>query len=236
MKRKFVNFHITLLFLTLVVIISYLGYFVFKSQYFTIQEVKVFGDRSSLQNLSSLQKKHNFFLLNTINIAHKLQKDNPLGKNIVVYKYFPNYLEVHSEERTPVIAIENGDSLLFVDEEGFILFQRDLEDTLPIMKIESIEISEQGIIESSQIINGIQIVLKTIDVGFSVSYITVNQEKSEIIMIDSSTRIITPIAKDPEFLFSSLQLLLRQFRIEGKRPAVIDFRFDKPVVRFTQGE
>lgn len=58
-----------------------------------------------------------------------------------------------------------------------------------------------------------------------------NGEKIEA-SVSGGTKIIFGPDKDESVQISSLQLLLTRFRIEGRKPTIIDLRFDKPVVRF----
>ena len=52
-----------------------------------------------------------------------------------------------------------------------------------------------------------------------------------VTLSDGGQAIITP-AKNIKNQISSLQLMLSRLTIEGKRVKVIDFRYDRPVVRF----
>lgn len=58
-----------------------------------------------------------------------------------------------------------------------------------------------------------------------------NGEKIEA-SVSGGTKIFFGPDKDESAQISSLQLLLTRFRIEGRKPIIIDLRFDKPVIRF----
>lgn len=232
-KRRLISFVQKGALVLLVLAILGIGYVVSR-WYFRVEQVEIVADEAIITNLRSLEAVHNTLFVNTDRLSQKIQNDNPLAKQITIQRNFPNQLIIHAQKRIPVITIKDHDSYLFLDEEGFILFQKESNDDLPILIVPSIDVSSHGSIVDARIRNGIQLVLNSIHAGFPVSKSEVTYENNEIVMETNESHIIALLNQNPAFLFSSLQLLARQFRIEGKRPSFIDFRFEKPIVRFIQ--
>lgn len=57
-------------------------------------------------------------------------------------------------------------------------------------------------------------------------------ESSYLIFLKENERIILSQNKDLDLQISSLQAILKQLTIEGKKFKEIDFRFEKPVISF----
>lgn len=68
--------------------------------------------------------------------------------------------------------------------------------------------------------------------GISFSSIKRSSDSLYIISLSDGGQVIITPTKNIKNQISSLQLMLSRLTIEGKRVKVIDFRYDRPVVRF----
>jgi len=67
--------------------------------------------------------------------------------------------------------------------------------------------------------------------GLSYSSVSVASDSSYILTLPEGGKAIITPQKNINEQISSLQLVLNRLTIEGKRIKVIDFRYDKPVIR-----
>ena len=68
--------------------------------------------------------------------------------------------------------------------------------------------------------------------GISFSSVKRSSDSLYIITLSDGGQVIISPSKNIKNQISSLQLMLSRLTIEGKRVKVIDFRYDRPVVRF----
>ena len=80
--------------------------------------------------------------------------------------------------------------------------------------------SDKGTIEEALLKNGVSYF--SVDIASDSSYLVTLQDGGKVI-ITSKKSIPSQI--------SSLQLMLNRLTIEGKRIKIVDFRFDKPIIR-----
>lgn len=68
--------------------------------------------------------------------------------------------------------------------------------------------------------------------GISFSSVKRSNDSLYVVTLSDGGQVIITSAKNIKSQISSLQLMLSRLTIEGKRVKVIDFRYDRPVVRF----
>lgn len=68
--------------------------------------------------------------------------------------------------------------------------------------------------------------------GISFSSVKRSSDSLYVITLSDGGQVIITPAKNIKNQISSLQLMLSRLTIEGKRVKLIDFRYDRPVVRF----
>jgi len=98
-----------------------MGYLMFRSPFFQIKEVKVYGcsrlQRDRVVEPSDL-KGRNILSLNLKQVARKIEQERWI-KNVVVKRGLPDRIEIYLRERRPIALINLGDIYL-VDEDGIV--------------------------------------------------------------------------------------------------------------------
>jgi hypothetical protein len=168
-------------------------------------------------------------LLDQEKIKKYLLESNPFIKSLTIEKKYPNTLLIKVIPREPSAVIKIGSVWIELDSEGILLRNVQKTDNLLI-----IEASDQIILRKKpdwRIIRSLEL-LELLKKDYQVSNIQIN-DKENVFKISFATgeEIIIPYNADTGMVVASLQIIIHRFRIEGKTVALVDFRFDKPVVR-----
>lgn len=197
---------------------------------FTVDTVTIHSGRDVITDTRSLQQ---YLWLPTVDIntlAQQLSSDNPLARDITITKQYPTTLIIRAQERSAIAAVRSDIGFLIVDSDGVVIATDTTTKQLPVITSDRVTIGKNRL-QDTIILKSIQIVSNSYVGGFRVSQVTVSTTEQLITIIFDDGMIIFPASKSVDYLFASLQFLLPQFRIEGKQPVVLDFRFDKPVIR-----
>lgn len=73
-----------------------------------------------------------------------------------------------------------------------------------------------------------------LDYGIEFSSISLNFDSSYLVKLKDDGKVILSLEKDIRKQIASLQLMLKQLTIEGRKFNLIDFRFDKPIVQIRE--
>jgi len=200
---------------------------IFTSQFFLIGKTIVVS-KEDIHNLSILNRR-NLILLDQEKIKKYLLESNPFIKSLTIEKKYPNTLLIKVIPREPSAVIKIGSVWIELDSEGILLRNVQKTDNLLI-----IEASDQIILRKKpdwRIIRSLEL-LELLKKDYQVSNIQIN-DKENVFKISFATgeEIIIPYNADTGMVVASLQIIIHRFRIEGKTVALVDFRFDKPVVR-----
>lgn len=206
---------------------------IIRSDFFYLKQIIVHGDEQLITySLASFQRQHMLFL-NTKSIAWEFQKQ-PWIKDVQVNKQFPNSLKVTLTKRIPVVYIQS-DPTLYVDEGGKVIPQLDTDYTNNLPQIVCDEMPVSGDLWK---INGsvriFEIVREALEVNIPIE--SVHCTSTHVFEMDVEGVLFTLSDTDEiEQTVGSLLFLIKQFRIEGKRPKTVDLRFEKPVLRMDEG-
>lgn len=202
----------------------------FLAYIFQVKTVFITGEPKLFTNSTIFTQKRNILLLNAQNFSEEIKKAHPLIKEIIVTKRYPNTLYVRVTERVPVAVYDTEAGPLFIDAEGIVLSNRGLQLLLPVLNC---QISERN--PGEQVVNSttraaLDMLSKLINNQIQVLSARCSEEGNTVIVILIDTQFLFSATQNNNKLLSSLQFLLKQFRIEGNRPHLIDLRFDKPVL------
>lgn len=216
-----------------VIIFFYSVYAFTTGEVFELKSVIINGDPLIFTDLTVFQIKRNVLFLSIREFSDIVSAKNPWVASIRVTKYLPHTLYIDVDERMPVVK-SSGDRQFFIDKEGKVLPEVIREKT-EFPSLNCVVTTEVGqTITEETIRQGVQIVfdLEALE-DFHPTDLTCIDSK--IMEIDfSETRVIYSTAQNPQQVVTSLQLLFKQFRIEGKWPKIVDLRFDKPVLKMTE--
>lgn len=132
------------------------------------------------------------------------------------------------EEKKEVLGIVDG---YLIDEDGMLL-QRNTSSDYPEIKIETQSARGGEKIQGEEIKKTLAVLKELKKLNLEVDRVEVyNRERMDLIF-RNSIKVFYNSAVDPYTFASSLQFMFSRFKIDGKMPAQIDFRFRKPVVKF----
>ena len=132
-KRVFI-----LILFAIIVLLLYL--FIFKTNFFSIQTIKVLGNvqmsYDQIVNASLFNKGENIFKINIEDGENSILR-LPYVKNCNIKRKLPNNIIIEIEERQEVANFSHGDHFAYIDEEGYILtIEEKKEGFLPQLTLE----------------------------------------------------------------------------------------------------
>lgn len=212
--------------------------FYFLDKEYRVQTIEVVGtsELDSITGTLILQNKY-IWLIDKQVIMDNLNKTNSLYQITKIHKQYPSTLTIFVRRLYPAAYLQVANGFLVLSKEGRILHKhRSVEnESLPI-------ISYYQDIPYTSYHAGSEIDKKDVaDVLYFIEVIKGAKEK--VVRIDiAGYHMLGLYTDEHEYLFSSekkreLQLYqfeeaLKQFQIQGTKYSSIDFRFDKPVVKF----
>jgi hypothetical protein len=202
--------------------------------FFQIKTIYLKGDPNVIYNLAAFKTNENLILFSSQNFIRKIKQQIPFIKSANVYKNFPSSLTVEVIDRKPIFYSTYENQTIFIDEEGKILPNLKIWDNVSKTKLNcEIKIDKNtDSVSDADLIKQFMTVFRLIDeTSWTVDDFTcINKNENK--MTVENIEIIYLSSIDANNLISSLQVLFKQFRIEGKQPVRIDLRFSKPVVQY----
>ncbi len=199
---------------------------------FLLHEVIITGHEDSISDLQ-IFRQQNLLFLDTRLLKQQLMTET-LIKSADIRKIFPDKLSITIDERTPVVRLRSSDQTYLLDTEGVIL------PLLP--RFAKLQLPEIGC-QLLTVINGQGKDIPALKPLLAIISEINRQPQLQIVsltcinatyysaVLDNGTEILLDVGKDPTQTIASLLFLVKQFRIEGKWPQLLDLRFDKPVLQ-----
>lgn len=235
-KIKFLLFFVFLCSLILAIIF-------FVSQFFLIKNIEVVSDKKiSIINQDELINK-NLLFVNKDQISKKIIKENFLLSAAVVDKVLPRTLKISVSFYEPCasLIVNNGYFVLSCD--GRILqktpayaSKKDTQSFIP--SINYYQKLNNGAFQTGDWIDfkDIKQSLFFLDIlrRISLTPLTIDIKGQDMLVFNliDSKKIIFSNSKDKEIQDYQLELIIKQFKIEGKEFKQIDLRFEKPIITF----
>lgn len=120
----------------------------------------------------------------------------------------------------------------YLIDEGGVLIRRSSNSDYPEIKIEIQSARGGEKIQGGEIETTLAVLKELKKLDLEVKEVEVyNKERMDLIF-HNNIKVLYNSAVDPYPFASSLQFMFSRFKIDGKLPAEIDFRFRKPVVKF----
>ncbi len=221
---------------------------------FNIQKIEVTGPNldcaSQKTLLESLQiLGNNFFILDTKELTKSIKSKFICIKDVTLVKLFPNKVKLEVVPRLPqskLITLKNfegsSSALLenvatpsaeqyseafLVDNEG-VLFAKDSSHLdIPIIFIDA-DLSLGKKLENQMVENSLKILDKLNLFGLNVKSSLV---LDNFFVVYTFPKIIFRLDSAVDTQIASLQLILRNAKIDSSQVEFIDLRFDKPIIR-----
>lgn len=205
------------------------GFFVAGNWLFTIRNVEVVGEGISV-SVDEERFVKNLLLFPTDALRSQLLRDYPLLADVEIRKKYPDTIVIVAHPREPLAMIISEGRAYLAGNDAVVLGLAEGGENLPrgYFPVRTYATGESiaeaparafvaflaAFLEHVQVSEAVPLDGSSIRIKFSQVNIYVTQDSN----MDEKA--------------STLQTLLAGFRIKGTLPAVIDLRFDKPIVTF----
>ncbi len=218
-------------YLTLIIILAIAGSFGvyrFGNNLFDIRNIEVVGSEVKVE-IDERRIAKNLFFFPGDKLRDQILNDNPLIQNVTFKKQFPHTLVIVVDLRKPIALVRTPSGIMGIDKTGVLLAGSENEKTLPKLQFELPEAVAGQKVPDRKILESLDFI------SFTQNFITLESvEASGAAILAKSSKINIIIAQNANMreTATTLQTLLVGFRIKGTLPAIIDLRFDKPIVKF----
>lgn len=196
---------------------------------FTIRNVEVAGEGVGVAvDQAKLPKNLLFFPVD--GVTQQILKDYPLVGSVIIKKKYPSTLVITAVGRKPFAVAGIGSEIYLLDAGGVVLEQYPINTGLPTIRI-AMPSAQPGVTISDPAVSAAVLFLRETVSIVPISDI-IELDRSALQAQAESMSIVFAQQSDIPVLARTLQIMISGFRIKGKLPATIDFRFDKPVVTF----
>lgn len=233
LKKFLINFLKFFGFLLIVFLVFLL--ILFLSENLKIKEIQIIDYQSKILGLDEI--KNNFlFFLDEEKVKKIIKKRNPLVKEVIIEKKFPNklILKLTQEKFIAILAVDSG--YFYLNDEGKILLKtKKINEILPKinfyqkLSFDSYSVGEK--IDFNDILTGIYFLKNLLDINLKPDNLDIIGADVLVFNIGEKKFYFSTI-KNREVQLYQLNQIVKQFKIEGRAYKEIDLRFDKPIVRF----
>jgi hypothetical protein len=206
---------------------------------FKVNEVLSISDDGSLIDLNGkdvyLGKR--IYTLSKNDIFKHLASSNPKIKLLSVELNYPSKIHIYYEDIAPVAVFETDNGFFLLSSEGKIIAKvRDLKEyNLPLIKYYrpiTYFIAQVG--ESmplADVVSATTLISFLTDVESTNFVLSINTN-GDLIIKDDKFELIFTINKDLKLQAYQYKESIKYLTLEGKNFAILDFRFEKTVVRY----
>lgn len=215
----------------------FFGAFYLINQLFQIKKIKIISDTKFTIVNDSWLKNKNLIFLDPNQTSLKISKENYLVKKAQVEKEWPSTVKIAIDLYEPVASLVVSKGFFNLSSDGRILSKKTDEKTL-LPQINYYQKLNNNGFETGDWINfkDISNTLFFIEVlqRINLSPLTIDIKGQDMLVFNLSNnqQIIFSNSKSKEVQDYQLELIVRQFKIEGKELKKIDLRFEKPIVAF----
>ena len=252
-RRNVKKFFLFFSFFTLLLVILFFGFqklFLanlaskLNFDFFKIKRVVCFEEEFPCQSerLSIFEQVYNenIFLFGSLELSKKTKEANPEIEKLEITKLLPGTLRIKIIKRRPAVYLTSNKKEYFLSDANGVIFQGPLTENdffknlpLIIFAPESLKL-ELGLdlknYESFKKALHLQETLK----GFFINFLEIKIENEGDLTLSLNNGITATFSakKNLKRQVASLQLILKQSKIEEKFIYEIDLRFEKPVIKF----
>lgn len=168
--------------------------------------------------------------------AHILQKNRDVS-TVIIEKSYPESLLITALARKPIALVSMGERVRAIDEDGVLLmYIPEQTGALPTLDAPGIPFyaDQKADWRVATVVSYLQMFQREHIVSKEIS---IDPASSQFrFLLEENIRTVMPFSGNPGAIVASLQVILGRFRIEGKQVHTVDFRFDKPIITFQNGE
>ena len=209
----------------------------FINQFFLIKKVQLISDRKFLLTNKNELINKNLIFINQDETAKKIILENPLLRQVVVNKVWPVTLKITIYFYEPIATLIINQGFFNLSADGRILSKiKDSQQTLPSInyyqKLDSNSFQTGDWINYKDIQQTLFFIDKLRQINLSPLTIDIKGQDMLVFNLNDDKKIIFSNKKKKELQDYQLELIVRQFKIEGKEFKKIDLRFEKPIIEF----
>lgn len=224
-----------LFFLLLCLILFFVLFFF--NQFFLVKKIEIISEKKFLlANQNELLNK-NLIFINKNKIAKKIIKENSLLKDVVVSKTWPNSIKLYVFFYDPVAALTVNNGFFYLSVDGRIISKtKNNQLSSPIInyyqRLNNNFFQIGDWIDYSDIRQTLFYIDKLGQINLRILTIDIKGQDMLVFNLEDDKKIVFSSNKEKETQIYQLELIIRQFKIEGKEFKKIDLRFEKPVITF----
>ena len=209
----------------------------FINQFFLIKKVQLISDRKFLLTNKNELINKNLIFINQDETAKKIILENPLLRQVVVNKVWPVTLKIPIYFYEPMAALIINQGFFNLSADGRILSKiKDSQQTLPSInyyqKLDSNSFQTGDWINYKDIQQTLFFIDRLRQINLVPLTIDIKGQDMLVFNLNDDKKIIFSNKKKKELQDYQLELIVRQFKIEGKEFKKIDLRFEKPIIEF----
>ena len=231
-------------------------YFALRSDLFQIRQLEISNSESFKDCLSEEQLSQRLdvvgrsaIFLETKKLSQDLLADVICLKSVTITTSWPNKIKINAKIRQPVAAIvasasaridnqataaaevSSQEQIFLIDEEAVVIKKVATYSALPKILLLTAEQNFDVVQLPYQLIKtGVDVISALSQLQLAVNELTIDENGQLFAEIEDGVKVLFSNAADPKNQATSLQAILRQAKIDGKKLSKIDLRFTRPHV------
>lgn len=216
-------------FAILLIAVTLIGIFVFKSGFFDIKELEFKGDKSNLEyaniyaNITANFSDSKIFQVDTADFSQFVSSIDPRYKVVDLQKIFPNKLVLSIEERLEKYTVDASNGKFVVDQEGYVLGETDSKG----------HVSYDGELQTGEYIGDALLESALYYTGLG-EMVIIDGENIKIELPNGGSVLLPKknTVEDTKEIVIQLQKIIQKYTIERIGIDTLDLRFSKPIIKF----
>ncbi len=215
----------------------FFGVYFFINKYFLIKNIQLNSDKKLILINKDKLINTNLLFINEEKISKQIVKDNYLLKTAIVEKILPSTLKISVSIYEPCVSLIVNIGFFNLSCDGRIL--QKIKEGKPLLpqinyyqKLNFNSFQTGDWIDFKDIQQALYFFDKLQQINLSVLTIDIKGQDMLVFNLKDEKTIVFSIKKKKESQDYQLELIVKQFKIEGKDYKKIDLRFNKPIVQF----
>lgn len=203
--------------------------FVLIYTFFTVQKIEIVGEGLDIEVDEKRFPKYLLFVQEK-KIIDDLLSNYPQLATVKIEKRYPHTLVVIPTVRKGIARMYTAVGSYLVDSQGVVLEDGNPSLPLPVVDIPVMSVRIGGHMKDERFLSALAFISACVSLipiqsvtGIDGAYLSAKTDTTDILL---------PQLGNMTARAATLQTLLNGFRMKGSLPAIIDLRFDKPVITF----
>lgn len=205
--------------------------------FFLIKNIEVESEKNFLLTNKNEIINKSLLLLDTDKISEKIINENYLVKTAKVEKIWPSKLKITISLYEPCASLIVNNGFFNLSCDGRILQKsRNMIQYLPVInyyqKLNNNSFQTGDWIDYKDIRHVLFFINKLNEISIKVLTVDIKGQDMLVFNLIDDKKVIFSNSKDQDIQDYQLELIIKQFKIEGRNYKKIDLRFDKPIISF----